>query len=139
MNLKPTGRFARRGAPRLEITAMIDIIFLLLIYFILSTTYDPPESQLTPALQVQRDGAGRASELTPQVVEVTLIDRLPGFRLGSRVFRNQEELTGVLRQLPKAQGVIIRGHDVVTTEWATSALQAARDAGFSRVTYVPAR
>lgn len=139
MNLKPTGRFARAGAPRLEVTAMIDIIFLLLIYFILSTTYEPPESQLTPALQVQHDGAGRASELTPQVVEVTMIDRLPGFRLGSHVIRDQDELTGILRQLPKAQGVIIRGHDAVATEWATSALQAARDAGFVRVTYVPAR
>lgn len=138
MNLKPTGRLARSGVPRLELTAMIDIIFLLLIYFILSTTYEPPESQLSPALQVQREGAGRAAELTPQIVDVAMIDRTPGFRLGSQVIRDKRELTGILRQLPKTQGLIVRGADDVQTSWAAAALQSARDAGFVKVTYVPA-
>jgi len=130
----------RRPAPTaLQITSMIDVIFLLLIYFILSTTYEPPESQLTPALQTQRDASGRSSELTPQIVDVVEIAGVPSFRLGAQVLTEQSELTRLLERLPKDPGVIVRGAGSVPVRSATDALQAARDAGFVKVTYVPAR
>ncbi len=137
MRFKPTRD--RKGPLGLQLTSMIDIIFLLLIYFILSTTYEPPESQLTPGLQTQRDASGRSSELTPQVVDVLEIDGTPSFRLGARVMTSQSDLTDLLEQLPKDVGVIVRGAGNVPVHAATDALQAARDAGFVKVTYVPAR
>ena len=139
MNLQPSDRQSRKGAPRLQLISMIDIIFLLLLYFVLTTTHEPPESQLVPALQVQRDASGRSSELTPQIVDVHLVDRAPAFQLGSNIVHSQSALTDILVRLPKEQGVIIRGDDRVTTRWAASALQAARDAGFGKITYVPAQ
>ena len=139
MNLHPSARLSRKGAPRLQLISMIDIIFLLLLYFILTTTHEPPESQLVPALQVQRDASGRSSQLTPQIVDVRLVDRAPAFQIGANVVHTRFELTDILRRLPKEQGVIIRGDDRVTTRWAAAALQSARDAGFGKVTYVPAQ
>lgn len=117
---------------------MIDIIFLLLIYFFLSTTLAPPESRLSPALRAERRDAGSSADLQPQVVEVARIGGSPGFRLGGRVLRGQEALTEALRDLPKEIGVFVRVSDGVTARWPAAALQACRDAGFGKVTYVPA-
>lgn len=138
MNLLPRSRAAGRGRPTLQLTSMIDVIFLLLIYFILTSTYQPPESHVSPALLADSSGAGR-SELTPQVVEVGVFDGSPGFRIGSNTLRTRRELADLLARLPRQQGVIIRASDAATTHWAASALRAARDAGFTKVTYVPAR
>ncbi len=132
-----TPRKHKRHFRRLELTAMIDVIFLLLIYFLVSTTYTPPESQLEPALQAEKVNAGSAADFEPQVVEVVLVEGTPAFRIGQRVLRTKDELRAVLEQLPREGGVFVKGSNLVATEWATAALQAAYDAGFIRRTYVP--
>lgn len=139
MNFVTDARRRRKGAPGLALTSMIDVIFLLLIYFIVSSTYTPPEAELTPAIRTQRDAAGRAAELTPQIVDV-----LPGregavFRLGARTVGDRESLIALLQNLPRDPGVIVRGDNGAPTEGVFAALQACRDAGFDKVTYVPAR
>lgn len=121
----------------LQLTSMIDVIFLLLIYFILSSTYTPPESMLAPALQAEKGSSG-LNALSPQEVEVTVINSEPIYRVGSRTLRSRAELTALLRALPKQEGVIIRASGSAKALWAARALQAARDAGFSKVTYAPA-
>jgi len=139
MNFVSAARRRRAAAPGLALTSMIDVIFLLLIYFIVSSTYTPPEAELTPAIRTERDAAGRAAELTPQIVEV-----LPGrdgavFRLGARTVGDARSLVTLLRELPRDPGVIVRGDNRAPTEGVFAALQACRDAGFDKVTYVPAR
>jgi len=123
----------------LQITPMIDVIFLLLIYFLLSTSYSPPESELVPSLQSQRVESGSAADLQPQIVEVDIFQGAPGFRIGGRVLRSKDELRAVLEELPSEGGVFIEGADRVTVRWAAAAIQASRDAGFEKVTYVPKR
>lgn len=123
----------------LQITAMIDVVFLLLIYFLLSTSYSPPESELVPALQTEQVEGGRAADLEPQVVRVDVFAGEPGFRIGERVLRSRDALREVLADLPKEGGVFIEGADRVSVRWATAAIQASRDAGFEKVTYVPSR
>lgn len=139
MNFTSARTRRRRWIARLEITSMVDVIFLLLIYFLLSTTYDPPESQLDQALQAQQVAGGRAADLQPQVVEVGLFDGVPGFLLGSTIYRDREGLRAALEQLPKEAGVFVRGAPQVTTVWAVDAMQACHDAGFILITYVPGR
>jgi biopolymer transport protein ExbD len=126
-----------RRAPRLQFTSMIDIIFLLLIFFMATTTLAPPEAQLASALQAQREG-GRAADLEPQVIDVMLLDGDAIYRFGERVLRSQEDLTALLREMPKEGGVFVRVADDVRVGWAAAALQASKDAGFTKVTYVPA-
>lgn len=123
----------------LQITPMIDVIFLLLIYFLLSTSYTPPEAELAPALQAEQVEGGRSADLQPQIVRVDLFGGEPGFRLAEQVFRDAETLRGVLADLPKEGGVFIEGADAVSVRWAAAAIQAGRDAGFEKVTYVPSR
>ncbi len=123
----------------LQITPMIDVIFLLLIYFLLSTSYTPPEAELSPALQTEQVEGGSSADLQPQIVVVALFGNQPGFGLGERVFRDKDSLVAVLKTLPKEGGIFVEGSDAVAVRWAAAAIQAGKDAGFSTVTYVPKR
>lgn len=136
MNLSPASGRSRRMPP-LQLVSMVDMIFLLLIYFLASTSYAPPESHLAPALMAQQVAGGRAADFSPQVVEVAAVAGEPAYRIGERVLRSPGALRGVLEELPKEGGVFVKGAGNVETRWAIEAIQAARDAGFVRVTYVP--
>lgn len=140
MNFMPAAHRLNRARPGLALLGMIDVIFLLLIYFILTTTYARPEAELTSALQTQREAAGRLSDLTPQVIEVSRSGAgAVRYTVGGRVFESRSALLELLRVLPREAGIVVRGSDRALAEDAFAALQACRDAGFDRVTYVPAR
>lgn len=136
MNLRPA-QSTRTVVMRLQLTSMIDVIFLLLIFFMVTTTFSQPEAHLTPGLQQQR-ASGRASDFEPQIVDVLRENGVDVFRLGSRTFSAKAPLTEALRDLPKAPGVFVRVANNTDVGAAAAALQACRDAGFDRVSYVPA-
>ena len=119
-------------------TPLIDVVFLLLIYFMVTSSMTPSESRLSSALQAENK-TGRAADLQPQVVLVDVIDGAAVFIMGERLMRTKRELTQLLVQLPKESGVFVKVEDRAPV-WATAAaLQACKDAGFAKVTYVPAR
>jgi len=132
---------------RLPLTAFIDVVLFILIYFLIAGSLAPEEAELASGLRVEKKalsatGAADTSsvaDLTPQVVSLE-----PGptgtviFRMGARVMRDRRELEGLLRALPKTQGVIIKVPTTVTVDAAAAAMQAAHDAGFTRISYVPA-
>ena len=59
--------------------------------------------------------------------------------LGQRAFRDRESLTAALRDLEKSAGLFVRVSKGPTVGFATTAIQAGHDAGFTQVTYVPAK
>ena len=134
---------ARRSRVRvdrltLNLASMIDVTFLLLVYFIVSTVMARPEDQLTSAIQTRdSDSAGSEIDYQPQVVEVVAIQGVPSYVIGSRRLRDLPGLREVLRDLPTELGVFIRVSGEIPVEFALSAVQAARDAGFEQVTHVP--
>lgn len=133
-------RASRRGFNQimLNLTSMIDVVFLLLIYFIVTMAVLTPEDHLSPTIQTEnRSDAGQQNDFQPQVIEVGLVDGLPGYRLGSQVLRDKGSLVDVLESLPKEPGVFVRVNRGVSVGFAAAALQAARDVGFEKVTYVP--
>ena len=122
----------------LNLASMIDVTFLLLVYFIVSTVMARPEDQLTSAIQTRdADSAGSEIDYQPQVVEVVSIEGVPSYVIGNRRLRDLPGLRDVLRDLPTELGVFIRVSGEIPVEFALSAVQAARDAGFEQVTYVP--
>lgn len=126
----------RTGKIRLQFTSMIDVIFLLLIFFMATTTLTPPESQLPSALRAG-SGAGGAADLEPQIVEAIRLEGRNVYRVGDRVLVSRLELTTVLSRLPKEGGVFVKVADDVSVNWAAGALQACEDGGFEKVNYVP--
>jgi len=137
-------RFSAKSQRRMDrvsinMASMIDVTFLLLFFFMVATVLGEKESRLSTSLQTQSGDGGAASDFQNQNIEVRLIENQPGYRLGSNVFRNRQELASSLATLPKTAGVFIKVFDDVPVHFAVAAVQTARDAGFEKVTYVPGR
>lgn len=133
-------RTASRGggvSASLPMTSMIDVVFLLLIFFMLTANFAADEDRLRSALDAQRRSAA-GEDLRPQVVDIAA-DPAGGavFSIGANAVKSGVALRNILRGLPKEQGVVIRVADNAPIDAAAAALQAAADAGFDRRTYVP--
>ena len=69
---------------------------------------------------------------------------LPGetgaiYRLADRDFTDRNALVDALGELPKDPGLFVRVFAGPTVADAAFAIQCGRDAGFTEVTYVPAK
>ena len=135
MRVVPPHRSVTGGA--VPMTSMIDVVFLLLIFFMVTATFAAPEDRLAAGLQAEGKGA-QTEDLQPQIVDVRPVGAAAAFVIGSHSVRTRAELARVLRGLPRAQGVVIRGHPGVNVASIAAAMQAALDAGFQKRSYVPA-
>lgn len=131
------GKPKRGGLATLNMSSMIDVTFLLLIYFIVTTVFSLPEDQLTPALEVEQGSSSVETDLEPQIVTVTSNGSQQVYQIGDQTVADRSQLATILVRLPNDPGIIIRVDDGVTVGFAIAAVQEARDAGFERVTYVP--
>ena len=123
----------------LNLASMIDVTFLLLIYFMVTTVIARPEDKLSPALSVQREGkAGIDADYEPQIIEAQRREQGPVYVLNGRMLEDRRALAATLEPLPKSKGIFVKVHDKVPVGFAVAAIQVARDAGFKQVTYVPA-
>src|SRR4030081_337807 len=91
-------RFAvkKRRAPSIIIVSLVDILTILLIFFVVSTTFkkDQPEVQIN--LPESKTAANAAAELDPAIVSVSENDEI---RLDGRVV-SVDELEISVRDLP---------------------------------------
>jgi biopolymer transport protein ExbD len=122
---------------RLPLIALIDVILFLLMYFLLAGSMEAEERELAATLGSGRATAGDTGGFTPQVVDVTTANGETAFRIGTRILPGRTALRDALRLLPKEPGIVVRVADNVTVEGAAAALQACRDAGFTRIAYQP--
>jgi biopolymer transport protein ExbD len=130
----------RRETIVLNLASMIDVTFLLLLYFLVTTVLAQPEDRLSPSLRADAEAeAGPDADFQPQVVEVRLVEGAAAFRLGAQVFRDRQALTTALEPLHKPSGLFVKVFDEVPVAAAAAAIQAGRDAGFERLTYVAAK
>jgi len=125
-------------AGSLPMTAMIDVVFLLLIFFMVTVSASPPEAELSSTLNPQSENQGAGAVLQPQIISVERAGDGVVYRLGSHVLTNRTDLARLLRELPKASGVVVRVANDVPVEAAAGALQVCKDTGFTKVSYVPA-
>jgi biopolymer transport protein ExbD len=133
-----TRRFALEGV-RLPLIALVDVVLFLLLYFIIAGTLTPPEGELASSLKTDRGGTSRASDLLPQILLVEQAGGRARFRIGERVMEDKAGLVALLTQLPKEGGIVLKVAGEAPVEWAATALQACRDAGFVNVSYVASR
>ncbi|MEM9374062.1 MAG: biopolymer transporter ExbD [Planctomycetota bacterium] len=128
------GRTRRLGA--LPLISLIDVVFLLLIYFLVTSDFSQQERRLPSAVQTEGGGV-RAVELRPQIIEISSEASGVRFTVGQVVMRDQASLTAFLERLPREPGVAIRAEADAPIRAIAMALQAARDAGFEKRSYVP--
>lgn len=129
-----------REAIVLNLASMIDVTFLLLLYFLVTTVLSTPEDRLSPSLRADAEtAAGPDSDFQPQIVEVRLVDGSAAYVLGMETFRDRQALTTALEPLHKPSGLFVKVFDDASVAAAATAIQAGRDAGFERLTYVAAK
>lgn len=138
MNLSK-GRSKRMSieAMRLPLVALIDVVLFLLFYFMVAGDIAASEAELQTTLATQQGAGANASSLQTQIVDVKMDKGVPVYRVGARTVRTASTLTNILGNLPRDMGVIIRVDDNVPVEAAAIAVQAATDAGFTKITYTP--
>ena len=120
----------------LPLTSMIDVVFLLLVFFLVTANFAQKESKLPSALQTEGGGV-RSSDLQPQIIQISLLGSQPVYTIGQVQCTDRSALESVLQQLPRDAGVAIKAEPDVPVQAIATALQAARNSGFTRRSYVP--
>ncbi|MBA2113430.1 ExbD/TolR family protein [Bremerella alba] len=123
----------------LEMTSMIDVVFLLLIFFIVTASFTKTERDLDAVTKVNEKSSSAAeTDLEPAVVLLAQVDGGWVYQIGSNNLTTFAELQEVLDKFPnKTDGAFVRAPDAAPYGMAASAIQACKNADFPGVSYVP--
>lgn len=138
----PAARRATSANPlAAAMTPMIDVVFLLLVFFLCTASFDEPEQNLAASLTVASSEAGAGEAELPELDDVTLVGQTVGDRTtwtlnAGRATSDLAELTSLLQQLAaidRGLPVTIDAGPAVPLGDVVRAYDAARAAGFARV------
>lgn len=118
--------------PTLNLTPMIDIVFLLIIFFMVGTKFTEMEKQIELELPAVKQFGALTAPPRERVVNVYRDNTIA---MDERTF-TLEELIVELRRVHKEyneMSVLIRGDGDGRYENVTNVLAACRDAGFERL------
>ncbi|MEQ1902996.1 MAG: biopolymer transporter ExbD [Pirellulaceae bacterium] len=120
-------------------TSMIDIVFLLLIFFLATTTFIKSEKQLSAAINIESESAAvQAVDLEPAVVSLARIDGVVTYRFGILTTSDEMEIAKALKQFRlKTGGAFIKAGPGIPFEIVARLISLCKMAGFQQVTYVP--
>ncbi len=113
----------------LEITPLIDVVFLLLIFFMVSTTFAP-----TPQLSVQLPESGAQPALTPPKVLELVISKEQQFSLEGKTLPRENlrtALQALLAQEPRP--LVIQADGKTLHELVVYAMDQAQSAGVKKI------
>ena len=123
----------------LSMTAMIDVVFLLLIFFLVTNTLVQPEPQV--AADIAPDKAlGRqvSSDLQPALIEIVDAGDQVVFQLGAIRTTSLRDLKVPLQEFPdKSEGAFVRVSDGVAFEQVAQVMGLCKSTGFVSVAYLP--
>lgn len=130
-------KLRRNTITELSMTSFIDVVFLLLIFFMTTASFIQTERNLDSKIKVNRK-SGTASDLEPAIVRIVKSGDRFVFQIGGSELASRDELANLLRQFPnKGDGAYVRVGGDVPFQMSAAAVQACKDAGFDSVSYVP--
>ena len=120
-------------------TSMIDVVFLLLIFFLVTTTFIRPERQIQSAIKVkERLDSQSQSNLDPAIVEISKVDTVIFFKIGAVKSDKLEDIKNILREFEnKSEGAFVRAADNVPFEAVAQTIGACKSSGFQSVSFLP--
>lgn len=118
-----------------NITPLIDVVFLLLIFFMVSTTFQR-ESEITIELP---ESSGEVAESEKKVIEIS-IDNQGRFFINQRMIKDTEIKTlkqaiQIVRGQEKAPKLIISADRMTPHQSVVKAMDAARQLGLVHLTF----
>ena len=122
-------KLKRSALTSINLTSMIDMVFLLLIFFLVATRFSEQQS----ALDMELPTASEALPLTVQPQEIFInIDREGRFFIDEQ-YRLEEEVEHVLRQAvannPLSQTVVIRADRTADWQAVATAINLCKRVG----------
>jgi len=129
----------------LQMTSMIDVVFLLLVFFLWTSSFDEPEFDLVSALSLPPVGnASSTVETTPVMFDEIVVrimqevSGIPKIRFNGTSIETLEILNTRLQTIVAVgaqPSVIIHPDSTVAMETAIAVYDVARKAGFDRVLF----
>ncbi|WP_458527358.1 ExbD/TolR family protein [Onishia taeanensis] len=119
----------RREPVEINLTPLIDVVFLLLIFFMVSTTF---ETRQALELELPESTSAASVESAPVVL---VINAGGGYRLGDTAVAQQDLATALAREAKaaRAQGLVIEADGRVAHRRVVTALDQAAAQGITRV------
>lgn len=128
-------RHAKKEAPEINLTPLIDVVFLLLIFFMVSTTFQR-EAEISIELP---EASERAAESKEKRIEVS-IDAAGRFYVNGRQLVNKQPKTVKQALAQAAEGntslpVVISADANTPHQSVVAVMDAARQLGLVRLTF----
>lgn len=137
--MKLSNRLRTKIRIELSMTSMIDVVFLLLIFFLVATTFMRPTQQLAAVINVNEQNADQTkTDLEPAIVDIILQGNVTLYRIGAITTNDLEQIKTTLSTFEiKEEGAFVRVADNVPFEKAAQVIGACRSSGFKTVSYLP--
>ncbi|MCF7958541.1 MAG: biopolymer transporter ExbD [Phycisphaerae bacterium] len=137
--MKLTRQTYKPERPSLNMAAMIDVVFLLLIFFMCTTSFTPPESELLAQLPRIEAGQGGREDFEPVRIYLSVAESNPAVLiqcdgLGCDDFSHLREMLTARKAIADVR-VIIGGDPTVPFEYMVQAMDVCYDAGLERVAF----
>ena len=122
-------------------TSMIDVVFLLLIFFLVTTTFIKPERQLASNIKVERTDAGlQHSDLEPAIVDVYVLGDTIIYQMGAIKSSKLDDIASMMAGFTnKTDGGFVRVNSGVPFEHAAKIIGLFKANGFHNVSYLPVK
>jgi len=114
--------------PTLNLTSMIDVLFLLIIFFMVGTKFVEPERQIELKVPQVKPGGALTAAPEKKVVNVYQDGQITLDRKNVTIEELTSRLTAARGQY-KALGVMVRGDGAATFQRIASVLNACKQAG----------
>lgn len=123
---------------QLATAGMIDIVFLLLIFFLVNSSFKPTERQIETAL-TDPQATSSVSEEDPLVIEVLVgSDQSIRYQVGGQQFSDRQQVREWLEGWPmKSQSLLVKTPAICPVEIPIHLLNDCRKSGFTSVAYLP--
>lgn len=118
--------------PSLNLTPMIDIVFLLIIFFMVGTKFSELERKIGLEIPSVRDSGTLSAAPEKKMINVYRDGRVELNRVQVTLDQLIQQLSAARQQYPKL-GVLVRGDAESKYQHVASVLNACRQAGISKM------
>ena len=137
---KPISGRSSDAVMNLSTASMIDVVFLLLIFFLVTTSFRVPTQSLVTPIVAQSVSPDQIAtdDIEPVILAIRSQNGAVGYELGSVKTNNVDEIRSVLESMePKTAPMFVKVGDGIPFQSATTLIAMCRSCGHDSVAWFP--